>query len=145
RSTWPQEERLLRARLLLARRCAANVAAARIDRLEPSIYTPARSLVAATVLFPLRNGQLMNPPPEPRPTLWQRLAAALQGGLVLAFLSIWTSNALHGQFWRADFTAFYLGWRIVLEGHGDLLYDRSLQEEYQARYVPERTEEGGLL
>jgi hypothetical protein len=53
--------------------------------------------------------------------------------------------AVRGEFWRADFSAFYTGWRMVLDGRGADLYDFERQAEYQARLLPQRGEPGALL
>jgi hypothetical protein len=69
----------------------------------------------------------------------------LNAGLVVAFVAIWANLVAMGAFWRADFSAFYFGGRMVLEGDGPRLYDRETQGEYQARYWPERGGSDALL
>jgi hypothetical protein len=75
----------------------------------------------------------------------QRLALGLNAGLAAAALLLWMGMAIRGEFWKADFSAFYTGWSIVLDGHGDRLYDFSEQADYQSRLVPGRSGPEGLL
>ncbi len=44
----------------------------------------------------------------------------------------------------ADFTAFYTGWRMVLEGQGDRLYDAAAQAAMQRQVLGGQTFEAGL-
>ncbi len=74
-----------------------------------------------------------------------RLAVVFNAGLALALALVWVHQAMREGFWQADFTSYYFGGAMVLEGHGDRLYDRALQKEYQARIVPERGVTEGLL
>jgi hypothetical protein len=74
-----------------------------------------------------------------------KIAIGLNGGIALTFLVLWLGMAARGDFWQADFTAFYTGWRLVLDGQGDRLYDFDLQTEYQGRLVPGRGGPGELL
>jgi hypothetical protein len=74
-----------------------------------------------------------------------KLVIGLNAGLAVAALLLWTGMAIRGEFWRADFSAFYTGWAMVLDGHGDHLYDFAWQSEYQARLVPGRGGPDGLL
>jgi hypothetical protein len=74
-----------------------------------------------------------------------RLGTVLNTGLAAAAICLWCSMAVHGEFWRSDFSAFYTGWSIALDGNGDRLYDFGLQEQYQSRLLPQRAESGGLL
>src|SRR5262249_17446338 len=60
-------------------------------------------------------------------------------------LGWWLSAARQGAFWQADFTAFYLGGRLALDGRGADLYDLDVQLAYQRELVPERPPESGLL
>jgi hypothetical protein len=53
--------------------------------------------------------------------------------------------ALRGEFWRADFSSFYIGWSVVIDGHGDRLYDYGEQEHKQSEVLPERAATGALL
>src|SRR5690242_3184521 len=72
-------------------------------------------------------------------------ALILNAGLALALASAWLGMVARGEFWRADFNCYYFGGVMVLEGHGNHLYDRDWQKQYQARIVPERGETDGLL
>jgi hypothetical protein len=88
------------------------------------------------------------PPPRasrPSTDALARAAVILNGGLIVAFVALWINLALNGSFWRADFTAFYLGGRMVLDGDGGRLYDLPTQGEYQARLWPERGSAEQLL
>lgn len=92
----------------------------------------------------------MSEPVEPESTSARgdallRIALVVNAGLALALALAWIQMAMQGQFWRADFTNYYTGWSMVLDGRGDRLYDRELQTRYQERIVPERPERGGLL
>jgi hypothetical protein len=69
----------------------------------------------------------------------------LNSGLVVAFVALWLNLAARGDFWRADFTAFYMGGRMVVEGQGRRLYDLDTQGEWQARLWPERGGREALL
>ncbi len=74
-----------------------------------------------------------------------RLASGLNAGLAAAALLLWIGMAARGDFWRADFSAFYTGWSIALDGRGDRLYDFATQADYQARLVPDRSGPDALL
>jgi hypothetical protein len=67
-----------------------------------------------------------------------RLAIGLNAGLAAAAVLLWLGMAVRGEFWRADFSAFYTGWSMALDGHGDQLYDLNQQAEYESRLVPGR-------
>jgi hypothetical protein len=67
-----------------------------------------------------------------------RLAVGLNAGLAAAAVLLWLGMAVRGEFWRADFSAFYTGWSMALDGHGDQLYDLNRQAEYESRIVPGR-------
>jgi hypothetical protein len=69
----------------------------------------------------------------------------LNGTLALALTGMWVWMGLQGLFWRADFSAFYTGYRMMLDGRGDRLYNLDLQAQYQARILPERPDGEGLL
>jgi alpha-1,2-mannosyltransferase len=66
-------------------------------------------------------------------------------GLAIAFLGLWLRLAQQGEFWRADFTAFYTGWAIVCDGQGAHLYDLDLQARYQRRILDGRSFADDLL
>ncbi|HTU16814.1 MAG TPA: glycosyltransferase family 87 protein, partial [Gemmataceae bacterium] len=72
-------------------------------------------------------------------------ALVLNAGLALALVLAWTQMARQGTFWAADFTGFYTGWAMVLDGRSDRLYDLDLQQEYQQRVAPELTASGSRL
>lgn len=74
-----------------------------------------------------------------------RAIAVVNGGLALALACLWVALLVQGSYWRSDFTAFYLGGRMVLDGQGQQLYDLAAQGEYQARLWPERGEHEALL
>jgi hypothetical protein len=73
-----------------------------------------------------------------RTGLVARAAVVVNGGLAVAFVALWLHLAARGSFWRSDFTAFYLGGRMVLAGDGARLYDLDAQGDWQARLWPER-------
>jgi hypothetical protein len=72
-------------------------------------------------------------------------AAVVNGVLAVLLACLWVWLGVQGLFWRADFSAFYTGWRIVLDGRGEQLYDLDLQADYQRRILPERPPGEGLL
>jgi hypothetical protein len=74
-----------------------------------------------------------------------RAAVVLNGGLVVAFVALWVNLMVQGSYWRADFTAFYLGGRMVLAGEGSRLYDLEAQGGWQAYLWPERGGAEALL
>ncbi len=82
---------------------------------------------------------------EVAPGARTRAALALNGGIALALCALWLSMAARGMFWRSDFSAFYTGWSMVLEGKGARLYDLELQAEHQRRLLPERGPTEGVL
>lgn len=76
--------------------------------------------------------------------LWAT-ASGVNGGLALASLGLWTKFFLQGRSWRADFTVFYTGWRMVTDGLGRGLYDFELQTATQQQILGGRHLVGGLL
>jgi hypothetical protein len=84
-------------------------------------------------------------PPIGGLTPWFRGALALNVGLTVAAVALWVGMAVQGRFWQADFTAFYTGWAMVLDGRGAELYDLQLQAAYQGRLVSGRPEWQGVL
>ncbi len=87
--------------------------------------------------FPTRNDALVA-----RLSLAARL---VNFGLAIAFLGLWLRLAQQGEFWRADFTAFYTGSTIVRDGQGARLYDLYLQARYQRRILDDRRFADDLL
>jgi hypothetical protein len=71
-------------------------------------------------------------------SLWWSVAVVGYSGLVLAYVGLWLNQARHDEFWKADFSAFYTGWTMVLNGEGSQLYDRDRQLAYQRQHVPRR-------
>jgi hypothetical protein len=69
----------------------------------------------------------------------------LNAGLAVAAACLWLGMAQRGEFWKADFSSFYIGWSVVLDGHGDRLYDFAEQERLQSEVLPERAGTGALL
>jgi hypothetical protein len=74
-----------------------------------------------------------------------RAVLILNSGLALSYIGLWTITARQGQFWRADFSAFYTGWAIVRDGLGNHLYDLDLQTRYQHTILEGRSFSDGLL
>jgi hypothetical protein len=74
-----------------------------------------------------------------------RFATVLNGAMALALAGLWVWMCAEGLFWRADFSAFYTGYTLILDGRGDRLYDLDRQAEYQAYLLPERPAGEGLL
>jgi hypothetical protein len=77
--------------------------------------------------------------------LLSRLALTLNLGLGIGYVGLWVMLALQGQFWRADFSAYYAGWSIVRDGQGNRLYDLDLQAHYQQQILDEGEFQGGVL
>jgi len=63
------------------------------------------------------------------------------GGVYVVLLAV---LYVTGRTRGADFTAFYTGWRIVLEGHGSQLYDPAVQAEVQRTILGGQTFAAGL-
>lgn len=63
------------------------------------------------------------------------------GAVYVALLAVLVAT---GRTRGADFTAFYTGWRIVLEGRGSQLYDPAVQAEVQRTILGGQTFEAGL-
>jgi hypothetical protein len=73
------------------------------------------------------------------------MAILVAGLSVLGLYGVlWLSLIGSGGTDAADFTAFYTGWTIVLEGDGARVYDPALQAEVQQRLLGGRTFEAGL-
>ncbi len=65
--------------------------------------------------------------------------------LLAVCLSTWVNLDFGFRTAAWDFLSLYTGARMVLEGHGDLLYNRAAQLEYQERLIaPRRVASGGL-
>ncbi len=77
--------------------------------------------------------------------LWMHSILILNFGLVSVYLIAWGMAWKQNLFWRADFSSFYTGWKIVLDGRGDDLYDFDLQTRYQQAILEGRSFKDGLL
>jgi alpha-1,2-mannosyltransferase len=77
--------------------------------------------------------------------IYERLFVVLNGLLVLGMVATWVQLAVEGQFWRGDFTAFYVGWSMAHDGAGDQLYNLDLQTLYYHRTIPSEAGETSLL
>jgi len=76
---------------------------------------------------------------------WARLVTVLHlcvGGFYAILLVIFI---VQGHSFSADFSGFYTGWRMVLDGQGSQLYDFALQSAYQQEILQGRSFEDGLL
>jgi hypothetical protein len=82
--------------------------------------------------------------PRSRTRLLAPLAIAGNLGIGAAYVALFAVLVLTGRTRGADFTAFYTGWRVVLEGHGSQLYDPTIQAEFQRRILGGQTFEAGL-
>jgi hypothetical protein len=87
----------------------------------------------------------------PTPSRLARLSrlailAAIGADLALGvvYAALFTVLVATGRSKGADFTAFYTGWRIVLEGHGGQLYDPAVQLEFQRQILEGQTFTAGL-
>ena len=74
-----------------------------------------------------------------------RIALIANAGLAVALAAMWVQQAREGRFGASDFSMFYTGGRIVLEGRGEQLYDLAVQSATQAQIVPERETDGFLI
>ena len=63
------------------------------------------------------------------------------GGVWIALFAV---LLLTGRTQGSDYTAFYTGWRLVLEGHGAHLYDPAAQALMQRQVLGGQTFEAGL-
>jgi len=74
------------------------------------------------------------------------LRLAIGGNLAIGavYVALFAVLYVTGRTRGADFTAFYTGWRIVLEGHGSQLYDPAVQAEMQRTILGGQTFEAGL-
>lgn len=63
--------------------------------------------------------------------LYYRFAFIVNSGLFPGYVILWSLSAMREDFWRADFSAFYTGWAIILAGDGSHLYDLQLQGSVQ--------------
>jgi hypothetical protein len=69
----------------------------------------------------------------------------MNGFLVLIFAGVWVWIGTEGLFWRGDFSAFYTGYTLIVEGRGERLYDLNVQAEQQLRLLPDWPLGDGLL
>jgi glycosyl transferase family 87 len=60
------------------------------------------------------------------------------------YLGLWAALIAGGHSEQADYTAFYTGWTIVVDGRGADLYDPAVQAEVQRDILGGRTFEAGL-
>jgi len=65
--------------------------------------------------------------------------------LIVINVGVWFIAAHQGLFITADFTSFYTGFKMVLNGDGSSLYDLNLQASYQQELMGNINFEGGLL
>lgn len=75
----------------------------------------------------------------------QNWIVVANAGLALAFLMLWCGLAIQGELWRSDFGVYHAGWRAVLDGAGDRLYDLASQATYQRRSLDGQSYTGGVL
>jgi glycosyl transferase family 87 len=73
---------------------------------------------------------------------WTTLALSMQASFVLFHLLTWAWVMANDWFPGSDFSAFYTGWTMVLDGRGAALYDLDLQGAYQERILGGRFEDG---
>ena len=60
------------------------------------------------------------------------------------YLGLWAALIAGGSTDQADYTAFYTGWTIVADGHGQDLYDPAVQATVQREILGGRSFEAGL-
>lgn len=85
------------------------------------------------------------PPAGKKAALAARVAIVVNGGLAIAFVALWLHLAIQGSFWKSDFTAYYIGGRLVLQREGEHFYDFETQGAAQARWWPQRGGAEALL
>jgi alpha-1,2-mannosyltransferase len=72
------------------------------------------------------------------------VTTAINLALAGVWVVLWAALVLTKRTLGADFTAFYTGWRLVLDGRGAELYDRAAQAEMQRTIPGGQTFEAGL-
>lgn len=91
----------------------------------------------------------MKPVAKPLPPRMHRLLAraalVINTSLGVGYAALWLMLAAQGQFWRADFSAYYAGWSIVRDGQSAHLYDLDVQARYQRQILDEGEFQGGVL
>lgn len=87
----------------------------------------------------------LKPPPSRPQRLLMRAALIINSSLGICYVGLWLMLAAQGQFWRADFSAYYAGWRIVRDGQSAHLYDLDTQARYQQEILDEGGFQGGVL
>ncbi len=73
-----------------------------------------------------------------------RLAFVANLAIGAAYVALFAVLLGTGRTRGSDFTAFYTGWRIVLDGHGSQLYDTAVQTQVQRTILGGQTFEAGL-
>ncbi len=63
------------------------------------------------------------------------MVLALNLGLAVSYLGLWGLTLARGDFWRADFTAYYTGWTLIRSGRTAELYDLAAQQKVQAHLL----------
>lgn len=81
------------------------------------------------------------------PVLPRPLAAIilLNITLSLCYVAFFSKVAADGELWRADFTAYYTGWKMIVSGQGQNLYDLQAQTVYQQQLLGGRSFADGIL
>ncbi len=75
-----------------------------------------------------------------------RLVIILHMGLALGYAGLWAKAATKDNFWQSDFSAYYTGWTILLNGKdAHNLYDLEVQKQYQQAILVEGEFQGGVL
>ena len=74
-----------------------------------------------------------------------RLGLAAGLAVFAVYLGLWAALIRGGGTDAADFTAFYTGWTMVLDGQGTSLYDPAVQAVVQRTILEGRSFEAGLL
>ena len=95
----------------------------------------------------------MSGPAEERPAAHEtprilrlaiRLAVVANLAIGTAYVALLAVLMATGRTRGSDFTAFYTGWRIVLEGNGSQLYDTAVQTQVQRTILGGQTFAAGL-
>ena len=72
------------------------------------------------------------------------IGLALGAAVFASYLALWVALTATGGTDGADYTAFYTGWTIVLDGNGANLYDPATQAAVQREILGGRSFEAGL-
>lgn len=76
---------------------------------------------------------------------WLKSITALNLGIGLTYIILWGIVYTRDIYWRADYTAFYTGWSLIIRNLGHHLYDYDVQRMAQHAILGGRYLSDGLL